>query len=618
MGAIRVLLVEDNPADVRLLRQTLADAPAGDFALTHVERLQTALQHLERERFDVVLLDLSLPDSDGLETFRRLHARAPGVPVVVLSGLDDETLALRAVHDGAQDYLDKAHAGPQLLARALRYAVERQRAEDEITILARFPAESPSPVLRVAADGTVLYANRASRPLLESCGLGAGDTLPAAWLPLIAGALAAGAARELEREIGSQVFAFVVAPVVDAGCVYLYGTDITERKRLERQFFQAQKMEAVGRLAGGVAHDFNNLLTVINGRTHLALQRLGPGHPLAADLDEIGKAGMQATAVTRQLLAFSRRQVLAPRVLDLNAIVAELEPILRRLIGEDVELVTALEPGLRRIEADPTQIQQVVVNLAVNARDAMPHGGTLTLETASVVLDEAYARRRIAVRPGAYVMLAVTDSGAGMDPETQARIFEPFFTTKEQGKGTGLGLATVYGIVKQSGGFIWVYSEPGRGSTFKVYLPQQTGDAAAAERLDRSPAVRRRGHETILLVEDAPMVRALAREVLERSGYVVLEAARGAEALQVSARHAGRIDLLLTDVVMPGMNGRELAERLRAERPGTRILYMSGYTEHAIVHQGVLSSGMQFFPKPFTPDALAEKVREVLDMPQAA
>jgi two-component system, cell cycle sensor histidine kinase and response regulator CckA len=393
--------------------------------------------------------------------------------------------------------------------------------------------------------------------------------------------------------------------------------DITQRKSLEAQLLQAQKMEAVGQLAGGVAHDFNNLLTVILGSAELLLASLGRNHPDREEAEEIRKAALRAADLTRQLLAFSRQQVLAPQVLDLNEAVANMDQILRRVIGEDIDLLTAPSRDLRAVRADPSQLEQVVMNLAVNARDAMPNGGKLTIETANVELDDAYAREHGAVKPGYYVMLAVSDTGVGMDAETRARIFEPFFTTKPKGKGTGLGLATVYGIVKQSGGFIWVYSELGRGTTFKIYLPRVEGAAVPARPTPPSTPSRR-GSETILLVEDQEEVRRLARRVLETLGYTVLVAASGAEALQLAGAHAGPIHLLVTDVIMPGMSGREVGLLLAPARPETKVLYVSGYANESIVHHGVLEPGIAFLQKPFTVEALGRKVREVLDTPESS
>jgi len=391
--------------------------------------------------------------------------------------------------------------------------------------------------------------------------------------------------------------------------------DITEHKLLEAQLRQAQKMEAVGRLAGGIAHDFNNLLTAILGSADLLLDTLSPDAPEREDLDEIRKAAKRAADLTRQLLAFSRQQVLAPQVLDVNALLTNLEKLLRRLIGEHIELRTALAPNVGAVQADPGQLEQVIVNLAVNARDAMPQGGQLTIETANAELDEAYAAEHFPARPGSYVLLAVTDTGTGMDAQTKSHIFEPFFTTKEKGKGTGLGLATVYGIVKQSDGYIWVYSEPGHGTSFKIYLPR-VAEAPGPARPGFELSASVRGSETVFVVEDDEMVRALIRRMLETRGYTVLLAPHGDEALQLLERHPGRVDLLMTDVVMPGMSGRDLADRVAERRPGIKVLYLSGYTDDAIVRHGVLEPGIAFLQKPFSADALARKVREVLDSPR--
>jgi len=393
--------------------------------------------------------------------------------------------------------------------------------------------------------------------------------------------------------------------------------NVSERWHLEEQLRQAQKMEAVGRLAGGVAHDFNNLLTIVTGYSDLLLERLGATDAMRAYVEEIKKAGERAASLTRQLLAFGRRQVLAPQVLDLNTVVTNVDKMLRRLIGENIELSTVLEPELGRVKADPGQIEQVILNLALNARDAMPQGGQLTLETANVELNQGETRTRVSVLPGRYVMLAVSDSGIGMDAETQAHIFEPFFTTKKEGKGTGLGLATVYGIVKQSGGHIWLCSEPGQGTTFKIYLPRVEEAAQPVEAISPGAPLSG-GSETILLVEDEEGVRDLARRILELKGYKVITASNPTEAAQVCERHEGPIHLLLTDVVMPTMSGRQLAEHVAFLRPGLKVLYMSGYTDSAIVPHGILKEGTPFLQKPFTPEALAHKVREVLDTPQQA
>jgi PAS domain S-box-containing protein len=390
--------------------------------------------------------------------------------------------------------------------------------------------------------------------------------------------------------------------------------DLTERLLLEEQFRQAQKMEAFGQLAGGVAHDFNNLLTIINGYSDIVLDTLSPGDPNRELLTEVHKAGQRSAGLTRQLLAFSRQQVLTLRVLDLNEVVGDTASMLRRVIGEDVKLITTTANGLWPVKADSGQIEQILLNLAVNARDAMPTGGKLTIETSNVELDETYVASHRDARTGAHVLLAVSDTGCGMSAAVRAKIFEPFFTTKGPGKGTGLGLATVYGIVKQSGGHVGVYSEVGVGTTFKVYLPrteQAAGESRSHSGLRNPP----RGTETVLVVEDDAVVRGLTRHILQLAGYEILEASSGDEAIQVATGHTGRIHLLVTDVVMPGLGGRAAAKHLAERHPGLRVLFVSGYTDDAVVRHGVLHDKVNFLQKPFTPAALAWKVREVLDQP---
>jgi nitrogen-specific signal transduction histidine kinase/CheY-like chemotaxis protein len=390
--------------------------------------------------------------------------------------------------------------------------------------------------------------------------------------------------------------------------------DLSQRKQLEEQLLQSQKIDAIGQLAGGVAHDFNNLLTVIIGYAGHLLFRLDGDEVLCRDVEQINKAGLRAASLTRQLLAFSRRQVLQPSVLNLNVIVADLEKMLRRLIGEDVKLVTALERELGHTKADPGQIEQVIMNLVVNARDAMPQGGILTIETTNVYLDGTYTHHHVGVTPGPYIMLAVSDTGYGMDAETRLRVFEPFFTTKKEGHGTGLGLATVYGIINQSQGHIWVYSEPGQGTTFKIYLPRvETVDDSATTEQELAESMP--GSETVLLVEDDSMVRRLTHRVLLDNGYTVLPARYGPEAIKICEAYEDPIHLLITDIVLPGgMNGRESAERLTLMRPEMKVLYMSGYTENTIVKNALLdTSQLAFLQKPFTLSTLTRNVREVLD-----
>jgi two-component system cell cycle sensor histidine kinase/response regulator CckA len=430
------------------------------------------------------------------------------------------------------------------------------------------------------------------------------------------------------RKDGSPVFVELMAAPVWVGddhvADYASYRDITERKRsekelagLQEQLRQSQKMEGLGRLAGGIAHDFNNLLTVIKGYADLSLLQLREGDPFWGHIKEIEKASDMAKDLTRQLLAFSRRQILQVKVLDLNSLVLDLEKMLHRILGEDIQLLTVLTEDLGRVRVDPGEIEQVIMNLAVNARDAMSSGGRLTIETENVELDEDYARTHVGVTPGPYVMLAVSDTGVGMSREVQEKAFEPFFTTKEKGKGTGLGLSTVYGIVKQSGGNIWISSEPLKGTTFKIYLPKVEGALDPLHRRADSASLRE-GTEVVLLVEDETPVLDLVARFLRHQGYTVLEAADGEQALRIAEAHGKeRIHLLLTDVVMPKMNGRELADRLKRLRPDLKVLFISGYTDNAIVRHGVLDAGVNFLQKPFSVATLGQKIRGALDGSEA-
>jgi two-component system, cell cycle sensor histidine kinase and response regulator CckA len=429
----------------------------------------------------------------------------------------------------------------------------------------------------------------------------------------------AGSVRDLEiifqTKAGAQRTGLISAELIDIGgekCAIAVIKDITERSTLEKQLRQAQKMEAVGQLTGGIAHDFNNLLGVILGYSEILEARLDPSSKLHKNATEIRKAGHRAASLTRQLLAFSRQQVLEPKVLALNTIVTETEKMLRRLLGENIELRTVLNPTLGRVKADQGQIEQVIINLAVNARDAMPHGGKLTIETANIEADEDYVREHPPMSAGSFVALTITDTGVGMDAETQAHLFEPFFTTKERGKGTGLGLAIVYGVVKQSGGFIWIQSDAGQGSKFTVLLPrvQEAVERTASE---KSGSGSWRGSETILLVEDEGSLRQLILDMLNENGYVVLEAANAMRAMEIARESGGKINLLLTDVVMPGTSGPELADQLVSLYPEIKILYMSGYTEFAAPQSTILQQGRPLLQKPFTQQNLARKVREVLN-----
>jgi signal transduction histidine kinase/ActR/RegA family two-component response regulator len=510
------------------------------------------------------------------------------------------------------------------LASTLRTSIERTRAAQvEVERMAGFPRFSPNPILEVTADGGVLYANTAARMFQGRLGL----TTPEALLPpaisrVVAECLGTGAARVAEATVSGRTLAWRFFPIADGAVVYGYAEDVTDRlqaetalRQKEEQLRQSQKMEAIGQLAGGVAHDFNNLLTVVVGHADLVLQRLEEEHPSRRHVANIRHAAERATALTHDLLAFSRKQVLQPAVLDLNAVLASLGPMLERLIGEHIELVTAPATRVGCVRADAGQLDQVLMNLVVNARDAMPEGGRLTIATGEVDLDERRAAAHAGARTGRHALLSVSDTGLGMDAATQARIFEPFFTTKEPGRGTGLGLSTVYGIVSQSGGSIEVESTPGRGTTFKIYLP--VVDAAVPLPATPPEVTPPDGSERVFLVEDEEGVRDLARAFLEEAGYSVVTAINGRDAIDVFARHGGEFDLLVTDVVMPHLDGRRLAERLVAERPDMRVLYMSGYANQAVVHQTVLDSGTAFVQKPFTMASLTARVRDALDAPVA-
>ena len=627
----RLLLVDDNPDDRLFVRRALA-RELDAWEVHEASDAETLARAIEAGPFDLVITDYALGFTDGLILLDTLKSRWPECPVILCTGTLSEEIAVEALRKGLDDYVLK---DPQRLLRlpaAVRGAIDhaRQRAAARAAER-RYEAlfhGAPVGLVRSLPDGRMLAANAAAARIWGYPDIGALLRVnsrelyadPADRARLLATIEASEGVEDFElqgrRGDGTLIWVNlgVRAEKDPAGQVLHYEwsvADITERKRLESELRQAQKLEAIGQLAGGVAHDFNNLLTVITGRSHLALGQLPADHIIRRHIELIQTTAERAAALTRQLLAFSRKQVLEPKVLDVNAVVMGVAPMLRRLIGEDLELVTVPAPDLGRVKADPSQLEQVIVNLAVNARDAMPQGGTLTIETGNVELDEAYTRRHPGANAGRFVMLAVSDTGHGMDAAVKARIFEPFFTTKDPGKGTGLGLATVFGIVKQSGGSIGVYSEPGQGTTFKVYLPRV--DEAVDRTATAAAPTLGRGSETILLVEDDDEVRALTRETLDGHGYAVIPAGDPVEALRLAGSHSGPIHLLVTDVVLPQLSGRGLAERLAPEHRDLRVLYMSGYTDDAIVRHGMLEEGTAFLQKPFTPHTLLRKVREVLD-----
>ncbi len=627
---LRVLIAEDSEEDARLLLRELERAGYHP-TFERVDSPPAMAAALDRHAWDLVIGDYSMPAFSGPAALALLRARDPDTPFIFVSGTIGEDVAVEAMKAGAQDFLTKGNLRRLIPAveRELRDAVvrrERRRAQASAGMYTHIDGPHSRVPVGQLKIGVIAQERR---PHLTNQVVGDPQVHDQEWArregmvafagyPLIVQERVLGVMAMFARHQLSEFVPKALASVASAVAIGI------ERKRgeealrqSEERLRQAQKMEAVGRLAGGIAHDFNNLLTVIVSYCDLMLEDLAAGDPKRADLGEIRKAADGAAALTRQLLAFSRQQVLEPRVMDLKATIASTEKLLVRLIGEDIRLTTSLAPDLGAVRADPGQLGQIIINLAVNARDAMPAGGRLTIEAANVEMDEAYVRGHAPAGPGRYVMLALSDTGIGMDEQTQARIFEPFFTTKGVGKGTGLGLATVYGIVKQSGGFIWVYSEPGRGTTFKVYLPRvdEPAEAAAAPAVQAEP---RRGAETVLVVEDAASVRVVTRQVLERYGYTVLEAPDGETALHLAAKHPGPIHLLLTDVVMPGLSGRQLVEQLARLRPDMKALYTSGYAANAIAHHGILESGIAYLAKPFTPETLARRVREVLDAPGGA
>jgi PAS domain S-box-containing protein len=639
MGArVCVLHLEDEPTDAELLALALREGGV-NWDVHWVDSRPAFLAALDKGGFDIVVSDYSLPSFDGMEALREVRKRTPEMAFVFFTATLGEERAVAALKAGATDFVPKGRSDrlAPALERAVREAEERSaRRQAELRLTQseeqyRLLFESnPHPMWVFDAETLAFLAvNEATLQRYEySQGEFLGMTIkdlpppeersvlsPHPKDPMRTPPGSTGSWKHrtkggsiIEVELSSNPITFQ-----EREAVLVLANDVTEKVKLEAQLLQSQKMEAIGQLAGGVAHDFNNVLGVITGYAEMLLKDLGVLHPGLHRVEQIQRAAERAGGLTRQLLAFSRKQVLLPEVLELNSVLDETEKMLRRLIGEDVQLVAVFAPGLGLVKADPGQMEQVIVNLAVNARDAMPGGGKLIIETSNVDLDANYTRTHPEVRPGPYVMLAVSDTGHGMNTDTMSRIFEPFFTTKEVGKGTGLGLSTVFGIVKQSGGHIGVYSEVGRGTSFKVYLPriERSGEVAPAgvARAEALPV----GSETILLVEDEEALRQLIREILEVGGYRVLPGGSPEEALAAAEAHSGPIHLLLTDVVMPLMSGRQVADRIKASRPAVRVMYMSGYTDEAISHHGALEPGTEFLQKPFTADALLRKVREVLE-----
>ncbi len=631
---LRLLLV-GSEQDVANLRELLAEVGEAGFHLDHAASAQDTLHQFERGSYDLLFCSSTSTDNVAFQLLREVRKHDSCVPVFFLSNQANKAGVAAAIRTAAQLVARSDHSEPgrNLAPRNfVRPPRGRRNPEREETLqkLWRSVEQSADTVIIMDRSGVMEYVNPAFETLTGySRQEAVGQTLAILkseqeavelgeemWNTVLSGNVFRGIVTNRKKNGETLIFENALSPMrAGNGQITHFistGRDITERRKLESDLQQVQKMDAIGRLAGGVAHDFNNLLLVISAYAELMLDSLPTQDPLRRNVNEIITASRRAADLTRQLLAFGRKQMQLLQVLDLNAVIGEIATMLPRLIGEDVQVVLVPGLGLGKVKADPIQIEQIVMNLAANGRDAMPGGGTLTIETANVQVDESYVQRHSMVPQGDYVLLTVTDSGQGIAAIHLPHIFEPFYTTKEAGKGTGLGLATVYGIVKQNGGFVWVYSEPGLGTTFKVYLPMvqsASGEVRITKPTEDSPG----GCETVLLVEDEASVRQASRQFLTQSGYTVLEASDGEDALRVSREHRGQIHLMVTDVVMPRMGGPKLAERLAEERPDMKVLFVSGYAENTVLQHGKIDVTTRFLQKPFSLKALARKIREILE-----
>jgi two-component system, cell cycle sensor histidine kinase and response regulator CckA len=635
---LRVLLIEDSDDDAELVVRTLRRG-GYDLAYARVETAEAMRDALAHHAWDLVVSDYSMPQFSGPAALQLLQAVGMDLPFIIVSGTIGEETAVTAMKAGAHDFLMKGNLTRLIPAveRELREAAERRerrRAEARFagvlhaTVEAIIAVDQEQRIVLFNASAERIFGYTATEAHGHPLDILLSPSLIAAHQQYIRTFAAPDSSRRMSERLGEFVgrrkdgsefpLEASIATLSQEGetIFTVFLQDISVRKQLEAQLFQSQKMEAIGQLAGGIAHDFNNLLTAITGYMELALDDLPPDQPVYNDVAEAQKAAMRAATLTRQLLAFARKQIIDLQVLNLNSLVLELDKLLRRVLGEHIELITHPAPDLKPVKVDSGQIEQVIVNLAVNAHDAMPTGGKLTIETTNAVFGSDDAYQHAVVTPGEYVILTISDTGSGMDSVVQQHLFEPFFTTKEPGKGTGLGLATCYGIIKQHSGHIEVYSEVGHGTTFKIYLPsvayvEVSSDAVRA--LGEAKTVPK-GTATLLVVEDEPLIRQLSCRVLRQQGYTVLDATNGEEALHAVHAYAGvPIDLLVTDVVMPRIGGKVLADQLIAMYPHIKVLFVSGYATDAIVRYGRLTPGTNFLAKPFTPTALARKVQEVLD-----
>ncbi len=635
---MRLLLIGERPEDFAYFEDLLCQVGAENIHIRHARSPKEAMEHLKLRAYHLLLCDYRPGDGEALRMLHEMREQKCPAPVIFLSDHISPAAVSQAIEAGACACVQRENIDEFSIKRTISCAIgvyckerQRQKAESTLRKLSRAVEQAAELICITDREGVVEYVNPAFEHLSGYSGdeligrtfrvIKSGEEPDSAfrqmWETILAGGVYRGVITNRKKNGEAFIVEKTIAPVRDAlGEITHFVScdrDITERRKLESQLQQAQKMDAIGRLAGGIAHDFNNLLMIVSAYAELMLDHIGPDHPLNHNVQQILTASRRAADLTRQLLAFSRKQMQALQVLDLNSVIQEVSKLLPRLIGEDIHFVFRPSADLNKVKADPVQVEQIVMNLAANARDAMPHGGRLTIETANVELDEHYLQRHVMVPAGEYVLIAVADTGQGIAPEHLAHIFEPFYTTKAEGKGTGLGLATVYGIVKQNGGFIWVYSEPGLGTTFKIYLPrvaQQTIMPTAIRAVDEAP----RGSETVLLVEDEDAVRQSTSEFLSLSGYRVLEAKNGKDALETARRHPGAIDLLVTDVVMPIMGGTQVAQNLTAERPDMKVLFVSGYAESTVLRQGAIDLVGHFLQKPFTLKMLSRKMREVLQV----
>lgn len=609
---IRVLLIEDDEDDYIIARDLLGEIEGVVYALEWVQSASEALGRLATRTHDVYLIDYRLGDRTGLDLLKEALALGVKAPMILLTGQGEAEVDIAAMRAGAADFLIKGDITAQSLERAIRYSLQRKRAEREIEKLAAFPRRNPNPVVEFTAAGAMSYSNEAAEAIALSLNeQSIRAIVPAEATQIVARCLSTGMMRHAQTSHGTRSFAWSFVPVPESQVVHGYATEITERLNLEAQLRHSVKMEAVGQLAAGVAHDFNNMLTVIQGHANLLLNK-EQSVEAARSLRQITSVSERAGNLIRQLLMFSRKQVMQPRHLHVNDVLHSLSQMLQRVMGEDIALEVIHGPGLPTIYGDTGMLEQVLMNLAVNARDAMPRGGKFTLATSVHRFADSAALVNPEARAGEFVCLSVSDTGCGMDVITLNRIFEPFFSTKEVGKGTGLGLATAYGIIKQHHGWIEVESQLGAGTTFRIYLPSSIPTAQPAP---ATPAQKvKGGHETILVVEDEDPLRELVTEILKLYGYQVISAESGVHALKLWPEHKNEIDLLLTDMVMPlGVSGRELAERLQADAPGLKVIYTSGYSPGMAGKDLALLEGFNFLAKPYPPARLAEVVRECLD-----